>query len=355
MNTLTNTITNSTTNEPTTNHSRGWAARPSQIRSSARPLGLACYIAVITALLTLSIQGGCGANHSAPKDAGNGLVDGAPRDGGSQITATSIVGNFIGPESAQWDPVKQVWYVSNFGQNIDLTGGTADQPGYISKIAANGTVIDERFVEMPGDFVGMAVAGDTLYVSHVTELLAINTSTAVVTTIPVANSNFLNDVTESNGTIYISDSVTNIIFRYQAGMAEAEVFSRDAALVAPNGLKVDDNGQLIVATIGAFPPNPATPGALFKLDNQGVATQLGQLSGIFDGIETLDGDLIVSDFGGKIFRIDSAGTETLVVNLSEAPNNLMSTADIGINPDDRTMLVPDLAGNRAYFVTLPAK
>jgi len=352
MNTTNSTIENSIAEQDRLKSIAIWLKNH---RPRSRLLGLASYIAVITTLLTLGTQGGCGANNSAPKDAGSGIVDGAPRDGGTHITATLIAGNFIGPESAQWDPLKQLWYVSNFGQNIDLTGGTADQPGYISKIAADGTVLDERFVEMPGDFVGMAVAGDTLYVSHVTELLAVNTSTAAVTTIPVANASFLNDVTESNGTVYISDSVTNVIYRYQAGMAKADIFSRDPALVAPNGLQTTDNGQLIAATIGAFPPNPATPGALFKLDSQGVATRLGQLSGIFDGVETLDGDLIVSDFGGKIYRVDSTGTETLVVNLSVAPNSLMSAADIGINPDNRSMLIPDLAGNRAYFVTLPAK
>ena len=268
------------------------------------------------------------------------------------VSLRSVTGGFIAPESAHWDSENNVWYVSNYGQMADLSGQTPDAPGFISRIGADGTVIDERWLEMDGDFVGMATMDGMLYVSHGRDLIEIEIATKTVNTVDIPGAAFLNDVATGGGNVYVSDTVTNTIFRYTPGETPV-VFSQDESLAAPNGLYVDGD-SVVVATLGAFPPNPAMPGAIYWLDGNGIATRLGSLSGLFDGIEKVDDSYIVSDFGGSVYLVDADdGSEELVANFAVDPHNLMATADIGFDPSTRTVMIPDLIGQTLHWFVLP--
>jgi hypothetical protein len=295
----------------------------------------------------------CGDDGGDGGDADAAVVPDADNtpDASGEIAVTEIAGTFVGPESAHWDAANEVWYVSSFGQNLDLTGGTPDEPGYISRVAADGTVLEERFVELDGDFLGMAVMDGVLYVSHTTDLVEVTLADGATNTVAVPGAAFLNDVAVGNGVVYISDTGTNTIFQYTPG-GQPEIFTQDAALVAPNGLFVDGD-TLIVGTLGAFPPDPATLGGLFQVDAAGVATRLGATEGAFDGIEKIGDQYLVSDFAGIIYLVNADGSVEVVDNFAEDPHNLMSTADIGLDPDTRSVLIPDLVGNAAYLFTLP--
>ncbi|MEM9073313.1 MAG: hypothetical protein AAGE52_32710, partial [Myxococcota bacterium] len=241
-----------------------------------------------------------------------------------------------------------VWFVSNFGQNLDLSGATPDQPAYLSRLGPGGDVQEERVIEIDGDLLGIASLDGMLYVSHANELLEVNPDDGSVRPIAVEGAGFLNDVTAGNGAVFFSDTATNTIYRYAPG-GPVEVFSQDPSLAAPNGLVVTD-GQLYVATLGAFPPDPSTPGAIYRIANDGTATRFGDLDGVFDGIET-DGDgWVVTDFNGTLWRVDASGSGELLWDATT--EGLQSTADIGFDPARRIVLVPDLAGNAAYLYEL---
>ncbi|MCB9631253.1 MAG: hypothetical protein H6721_03800 [Sandaracinus sp.] len=207
------------------------------------------------------------------------------------------------PESAHWDATRGVWFVSSFGQAFDLSGAT-DSPAYVSRLAADGTVLDERLVELDGDLLGLAVLDGTLYASHGSELLAIDVDTRSVTPIAIPDAAFLNDVAAGRGAVYVSDTGNGRILRYVPGGA-VEVVATD--LAALNGLLVEDDG-LVVVTLGAFPPDASQPGAIFRVADDGTTTRLGSLSGAFDGIEA-DGDAyLVTEFGGVLWRVARDGS-----------------------------------------------
>lgn len=272
--------------------------------------------------------------------------DAAPEPG---PTVTLVAGSFIGPESAQWDSARSVWYVSHFGQNVDLSGQTPDEPGYISRIAADGTVMDERWVSLDGDFIGIAVLGDKLYAARTPHLVEIDIATGEVVLIEIPNAGFLNDVAVGDNVVYLSDTISNIIYRYVPG-GQPEVFSQDPALLGPNGLLVDGE-QVLVATVGAFPPNGT--GGLFALDAGGSATRIGELTGNLDGMEKVGDAYLVSEFDGTLYLVLPDGTTEVVADLSQAEFGLMSTADIGYDPDSGAVMIPDLAGNNVYLFTWP--
>ena len=260
-------------------------------------------IAVLGLGLTTAACGDDGDGGTTPDAAAvdGATVDGSDVDGAAGIALTSVTGTFVSPESAHWDSTNKVWYVSSFGQAFDLTGMTPDAPGYISRIGADGTVIDAKWVEMDGDFIGMAAMDGTLYVSHGSDLIEVDIAAGTTNAVAVPGAMSLNDVAVGGGKVYISDTVANTIFSYTPG-GTPEVFSTDAMLVAPNGVYVDGD-TVLVGTLGAFPPDPATPGGLYQLDSAGAATRLGTVSGLFDGIEKAGDSYLVSDFGGKIYLV----------------------------------------------------
>ncbi len=266
-------------------------------------------------------------------------------------TLTKVQGNFVAPESAHWDATNNVWYVSSLGQPPD-NGVTPDAPAYISRISRDGTVIDERWVEMNGDFYGMDSLNGTLYVSHATDLLEVNIATGATNIVNVPGAIFLNDVAVGEGFVYLSDTIGNRIYRYTPG-GTVETFSDDSLLVAPNGLLVD-GATVLVGTLGSFPPDPSAMGGIYMLDAGGKATRLGTVSGFFDGFTKAGDQYLVSDFGGSVYLIDADdGQETLVANFTMAPHDLMATADIGYEPTTRTVMVPDLLGSTVRFFELP--
>ncbi|MEM9487584.1 MAG: hypothetical protein AAGC55_00500 [Myxococcota bacterium] len=265
----------------------------------------------------------------------------------------NVSGQFTGPESAVWDPDAEVWYMASFGQNFDLSGETPDRPGYITRLDASGKILDKRFIELSGDVLGMAIMDGVLYASHASDLLAVDLDTRAVKTIAIpGGAGFLNDVAAGNGEVYVSDTGKNAIYRYIPG-GEPEVFSTDPALAAPNGVYVDDD-KVVVVTLGAFPPNPETPGGVFTLDSDGEATRVGKLAGLFDGIAKAGKRYLVSDIRGQLhFLSATSGKSKMIVDASIAPHGLASTADFGFDAATGTLLIPDLLGNKAYFYRLP--
>jgi hypothetical protein len=253
-----------------------------------------------------------------------------------------------GPESAHWDATRGVWYVSSFGQPLDLSGATPDAPGYVSRLDVNGDVLEARVVELDGDLLGLAMLDGTLYASHGFELLAIDVDRRTVTSIPVPNAGFLNDVAVGRGAVYVSDTGNGRILRHVPG-GGVEIVSQDPSLRAPNGILVEED-SLVVVTLGAFPPDPAQPGAILRISNDGSVARIGTLSGLFDGIEA-DGDAyLVTDFGGTLWRVERDGSAEQVFDAAAA--GLRSAADLGFDPVRRRVLLPDLVGEAAYFLDL---
>ncbi|MFN3199491.1 MAG: SMP-30/gluconolactonase/LRE family protein [Bradymonadia bacterium] len=252
------------------------------------------------------------------------------------------------PESGVWDADAQVWYVSNFGQAFDPTGGTPDQPGFISRLDADGNVLDARLVESDGDFLGLAMMDGMLYASRGADILQIDPDTGDFEAIAVPGAGFLNDIAAGDGELYITDTGAGAVHRYVPGETPT-IFSDDPALRAPNGVTVDGD-RVIVVTLGAFPPDPATPGSVLSLDGSGAATQIGEVSGLFDGVEVLNGSYIVSDITGPLLRVDPNGEAVELGNLQEM--GLGSANDFGIDVTTMTLMMGDLTSNQAWQISL---
>lgn len=245
------------------------------------------------------------------------------------------------PESVLPDPSGEFAYVSNVdGGPLDV-----DTNGFISKVSlADGSILDLKWVEGLNGPKGLALVGDKLFVADISQLVEIDTKTAkILTRYDAAGAKFLNDITvDADGNVYVSDMVTNKIWRLSGDKFEAWLDSSE--LRSPNGLVVRD-GDLIVAAWGVMTDGFATkvPGNLLtvsladkSIKNLGDGTPVGNL----DGLVIYGDDYLASDWmAGGIFHIDPSGKFEQVIDLNQG------SADIAWIPEKRLLLVPMMNDN----------
>lgn len=275
------------------------------------------------------------------------LTMGAAATVAAQPSAT--VG-LVFPESVYFDAATESWFVSNFGPSPEP--GAKDDDGFISRLDDAGQVVAERWVDGLGSPKGMRTHDGKLYVADVDTLVVIDVDTATITDeITLPGANILNDVDlDDDGNAYVTDWTGNRIYKV-APDGTPEVFLDTEKLEAPNGILVEGD----TLTIAAWGTN-INPDLLFTTDEPGrvlqvdIATQeitpLGsgeRIAGL-DGIER-DGDsYLATDWaGGRLLRVQMDGSWETVMQLGP------SAADLGFDPDARTVGVPIFFASTAVF------
>ncbi len=270
---------------------------------------------------------------------------------------------FALPESAYHDPVSNAVFVSSI--NGDLLA--KDGNGYVSRLTADGKVVNAKWVTGLNGPKGMRSAGGTLWIADIDEVVAVDIASGKITArVRVDGATFLNDLaTAPDGTVFVSDSQGSKIYAVKDG--RSSVFVEGADLVQqPNGLLVDGN-RLVLGTVGpvAAPGaargagrgrgGPPAGGILVAFDLQTKQrTQLttGPVGGV-DGIEPDGkGGLLITDvFGSRIVHVPVSGPPRTVLQLAAAG------ADFSFIPATRTAIVPFLFGNSvsAYDLTAMLK
>ncbi|HEY0837401.1 MAG TPA: SMP-30/gluconolactonase/LRE family protein [Azospirillum sp.] len=266
------------------------------------------------------------------------------------VTEAWRVGGFKMPESVTLDPRRRVLYVSN------IVGEPAgkDGVGYISRLGFDGKLIQEQWVTGLNAPKGMAVRGDTLYVSDIDALVVIDIPSGKVTARHAApGAKFLNDIAvDRRGRVYVSDLMDNAIWRLDG--KRFGQWLKDDRLTSPNGLQVRGD-DLIVASWGVF-------------SGQGFATTVaghmkavsltdkairsignGAPVGNLDGLEFLrDGSFLVTDWlSGGLLRIDRTGKATQLVDLPQG------SADHAWLPRQKLAVVPMMLQGQVVAFRLP--
>lgn len=236
---------------------------------------------------------------------------------------------FLKPESALYDPSKEIVYVSNINGEYLAKDGN----GFISRIYTNGKIEFLKWVEGLDNPQGMGLYKDKLYVADINRVVQINTVTAKIDNVfKVDSAKFFNDIaSDSNGDMYISDCFGNKIYKISNG--EIEVWLDDKFLSGPNGLLCTKDDVLLLNM------NDKTAYAINKSTKKSYK--------IFAGIDNLDG--IVSDgnngffvsgaWQGQIFHIDSGGNKKLILDLEKEK---IITADIEYIVNEKLLIIPTL-------------
>jgi sugar lactone lactonase YvrE len=260
------------------------------------------------------------------------------------------LGGLKDPESAVVDEDAGLIYVSN----INGAPAQKDGNGTIAQVSLDGKLIKLDWITGLDAPLGLTLHKGRLYAADIDQLVEIDVKAGRVTNrYPAQGAKFLNDVAAGpDGVIYVTDMLTDTIWRLNGGTFEA--WLQSANLLFPNGLTVRD-GKIYVAAWGKIDgDNFATsvPGHVLEVSladksikSVGSDAPIGNL----DAIEVIDkGRFLLTDWvAGGLFELDVAsGKATKIVSLPQG------TADIAYIPSTRTVLIPMMKDHKllAYMV-----
>ena len=262
--------------------------------------------------------------------------DGGGAGGGVPIvTEAWRLGGFEAPESVAYNPVTEVFYVSNINGNPVEKDGN----GYISTVTSAGVLLERKWLDGLNAPKGMAVTDDTLLVADIDELLVINLSDRSITRFTAPEARFLNDVAiDAKGRVYVSDTMDDAIYRLEDG--NLSLWLKSPELEAPNGL-LAESSRLVVAAWGVMTEGFATntPGHLKTVslaDKSLSSLGSGDPIGNLDGVEAdVFGHYLATDWMvGKLYRISSGGEATLLLGLDQG------SADLEFLPRENLAVIP---------------
>jgi hypothetical protein len=274
--------------------------------------------------------------------------------------AATIQGAFKTPEAVRFDPIDDVYFVSN----INGSPGAKDNNGFITRVRGEGGEIDSLMFIAGGRGgvtlnapKGLAITGDTLWVADIDAVRAFDKRTGrPIASHVIQGAVFLNDIAIGpDGALYITDTGIRIT---DAGMSHPgpdRVFKLTRAgqaspalqlksLVGPNGITWDDANERFV--IVAFTGNDILAWKPGDTTTTTIATGKGE----FDGVERLgDGRILVSSWkDSSVYVLDGSA-------LVRAVAGVQSPADIGVDTKRNRLAVPLFQANRVELFAIPPK
>jgi hypothetical protein len=238
----------------------------------------------------------------------------------------------------------------------EINGFGVDGDGQISVIEAGQVKLFAKGLDDPK---GLAIIGQALFVADNKRILKLALSGpkqgqaevfAAATAFPVTPL-FLNDLeADLAGNLYVSDSGDlkgkgGAVYQINAqGQVRLLINGQqDSRILAPNGLLMDDTGDVLMVVDFAS-------GILYSYN---LATK--QLLDIADGfgggdgvVHHANGIMFVSDWkNGKVFRLDMNGEVTALAATYQ------SAADIALTKDEKVLMVPDMKAGELDFIVLP--
>jgi sugar lactone lactonase YvrE len=165
-----------------------------------------------------------------------------------------VYGSFRFAESCTFDPDRNLIVAMNLG----VPQATAENDGYVSLINPDGTVHTTKWIGVNRDGLtlndprGSAIAGGRLYTADNSHVRWFDLATgAPGGEVEVPGSTLLNGIAVTeDGTIFVSNTrEPEALYRITAN-GEVSTILEGAPLVQPNGVAIDNDGNVVVVNIG---------------------------------------------------------------------------------------------------------
>ncbi|HEY2518042.1 MAG TPA: hypothetical protein VGI39_44535 [Polyangiaceae bacterium] len=271
----------------------------------------------------------------------------APPPAPAKPTPAVAFKDFSTPESVLYDAKDDVYLVSN----INGSPGGADNNGFISRLAPDGSKNEMKWIEAGKNGVkldapkGLAIAGDVLYVADLTRVRMFDRKTGKPKgEVALPGATFANDLAASadGKIVYATDTGikfdekgpsptgTEAVFAIEKG--KAKTIAKGEDLGKPNGIAAA-NGKVWVLGFMS--------GELYSINKEGKKEDVTKLpKGMLDGLVAVGDSMLVSSWEGQaIYRGKPGGTFEAVLSGVKSP------ADIGYDTKRSRVLVPIFEGN----------
>jgi DNA-binding beta-propeller fold protein YncE len=259
---------------------------------------------------------------------------------------------FLQPTAVAYDPAADSYYVTNLNPSSDENSSG----GFVSKIAANGLVVIQKFIQgssIPGlrrlsAPNGIAVSEGKIFITDTDTIHIYKAGTGEASGVikfrprkPAALSGI---AMGQKGILYVGDTQSSVIYQIDTRAGNAvKVFLRNDLVRNPTGLWFDTATASLFVITGK--------GALFQVGRHGkthlIRKGLGRIGGLV-GDES--GALYLSEIArGEVYRIKSGGRG----DLSQVATGLRAPAGLGYDTASGALLISQSAAGRVTTVILP--
>ncbi len=257
--------------------------------------------------------------------------------------STSILFSVEGlsqPEAVRYDESQNVYFISNFNGG----GNDLDSNGFITKVDAEGNVVEMNFMTGTDEYPfhaprGMYIEKGSLWVADVTGVHVFDTKTGAQQKFIDFKSfqpGFLNDVSgDGSGSIYVTDTGKPIVYKIEND--SPSVFL-DSLPVYPNGITF----SLLKNEFVLAPWRGDTTFYSFRITKE-VEEHYTFQGGNFDGLEFDEGMLLAASQVDQSIRVNDGSSNKILIHTIGRP------ADIGIDRTNKIIAVPYIALNRVDF------
>ena len=257
----------------------------------------------------------------------------------------TVYGSFHFSESCTFDPEKNLILAMNAGNRIE----TNDDDGYVSLINPDGSVHTPKWIGATRDGLelydplGSAISNGVLYTVDVGYVRLFDLATGQpLRSIPVPESTILNGIAVADdGTVYASNTRNPEQIWKVTADGEVSVFAEGTPLAAPNGVAIDQDGNIVVVNVG--------DNAVITYDPDGAIVRIERsVEGGNDGIVvTADGTKYASSVRyGSVSRIQP-GQEAEVI-----ASGIPSAASMCYDSTQNQLVIPLNSNYALAFVRL---
>lgn len=256
-----------------------------------------------------------------------------------------VFGSFHFAESCTFDAERNLIIAMNAGER----GADAKADGYASLINPDGSVHTSKWIGASRDGlelispIGSALRNGVLYTVDSGFVRSFDAKTGQpIQSIEVPNAGFLNGIAVTeDGTAYVSDTrPSEQIYRVRSN-GEVTVFAEGGPLSSPNGVAIDNDGNIVVVNMGSKAVVTYNPsGDILRTE---YAAESGS-----DGIVVLpDGTKYVSSVRyGSVSRL-VLGEDTKVI-----ATGIPSAASMCYDSTQHQLVIPMNPNNALAFIKL---
>lgn len=186
-----------------------------------------------------------------------GLPLGSVNEAGERVQMSpnvKVYGSFHFSESCTFDPNRNLILAMNTGARGDGT----ENDGFVSLINPDGSVHTAKWIGETRDGLelhhplGSAVAGGVLYTVDVGYVRSFDLASGrPLRSVEIPGSTILNGIAATaDGTTYISNTRNPELIYKVTPTGEWSVFAEGSPLNAPNGVAMDNDGNVVVVNVG---------------------------------------------------------------------------------------------------------